>query len=132
MTFECKVGQEMAEFLSRYDPERDFLLSAVVTELVRASVAIDGSDPLLPLGLAHLRWFVVDAALRGQGVGKQLLSEAIEFARDAGFAGVYLTTFRGLEAAAALYATAGFRVVAEEVGESWGREVAEQRLEMRF
>ena len=132
ITFEAKVAREMAEFLARYDPARDVLLSAVVGERVVASVTIDGSDPLLPVGLAHLRWFVVDAALRGQGVGKRLLAEAVGFARKAGFAGIYLTTFRGLEAAAALYAAAGFRVVAEEMGESWGREVVEQRMEVWF
>ena len=61
-----------------------------------------------------------------------MLGEAVGFARDVEFAGIYLTTFRGLEEAAALYAGAGFRVVAEKVGESWGKAVVEQRLEVWF
>ena len=38
---------------------------------------------------------------------------ALGFARESGLASVYLTTFRGLDAAAALYARAGFTVTDE-------------------
>jgi hypothetical protein len=42
---------------------------------------------------------------------------------------VYLNTFKGLDAARALYDRAGFRLVAEATGSTWGREVTEQRFE---
>lgn len=130
--FECKVTREMAEFVARYDAARDLVLSVEGGGRVLASVTLDGSDPALTPGEAHLRWFIVDAGLAGQGIGKRLLDGAVTFARQAGFASVYLTTFRGLEAAARLYAAAGFKVVAETPGQTWGREVIEQRLVTRL
>jgi hypothetical protein len=42
---------------------------------------------------------------------------------------VYLNTFAGLDAARALYERAGFHLVDEIEGESWGRTMREQRFE---
>ena len=128
-SFEGQVAREMADFLARYDPTRDRIAWVRTEDRVLASITLDGSDPVLPPGMAHLRWFVADGATRGQGVGALLLRRAIDFARGAGFAKIYLTTFQGLHAASALYHAAGFRVVAEATGSSWGRTVLEQRLE---
>ena len=130
--FECKVAREMAEFLARYDAARDLVLSVPGGDRVLASVTLDGSDQALTSGEAHLRWFIVEASLAGQGVGKRLLGGALTFAREAGFASVYLTTFRGLDAAARLYSAAGFKIVAETPGQTWGREVVELRLVVAF
>ena len=132
VSFECKVAEEMAAFLTRHDPARDRIVSVLEDERIRASVTLDGSDPALAKGEAHLRWFVADEQVRGQGLGKRLLREALAFAQEAGFASVYLTTFRGLDAAAALYAAAGFRVIAEAEGGTWGRRVVEQTLRMNI
>ena len=40
---------------------------------------------------AHLRWFIVSDALRGTGVGRQLVDAAIACCRDRSYARVYLT-----------------------------------------
>ena len=42
---------------------------------------------------------------------------------------VYLWTFEGLHAARHLYDKAGFRLVRQQRGTQWGREVTEQRFE---
>ncbi len=42
------------------------------------SVAIDGED--LGNNEAHLRWFILDDACRGTGIGRQLLACAMQFA----------------------------------------------------
>jgi len=128
--FECKVAREMADFLSRYDPTKDLMASLRPSGRVLASITLDGSDPTLAAGAAHLRWLIVDESLRGRGIGKQLLNEAVTFARHARFKSIYLTTFRGLDAAAALYAAAGFRVVEAFTGQTWGRPVIEQKFRM--
>jgi GNAT superfamily N-acetyltransferase len=130
--FEAKIASEAALFLGRYDPRVDLLTSFGAAERVVGSVTIDGSDPQRPDDLAHLRWFILDDAARGHGLGRRLIGRALEFARGTGRAGVYLWTFAGLQAARHLYDEAGFRLVEELSGDTWGTRVTEQRFELRF
>ena len=51
------------------------------------------------------------------------------FLQDAALDPVWLTSFRGLDAARALYERHGFRLVCEEPATSWGTPVLEQRFE---
>lgn len=53
---------------------------------------------------------VVDEQVRGRGVGKALVSRAIEIARDAGASGVSLTSNPQREAANRLYRSLGFEL----------------------
>jgi GNAT superfamily N-acetyltransferase len=127
--FEAKVARELGEFLGRLDPGRD-LFRAVVADggAVLGSIALDGGEAGLPAGTAHLRWFILDAALRGSGLGRRLLAETLDHARAAGLARVYLWTLAGLPAAERLYAEAGFALEEEVTGQQWGRPVTERRL----
>jgi len=77
---------------------------------------------------AHLRWFILDEAVRGQGLGRLLLAEALAHCDAQGVETVHLWTFSGLDAARHLYESTGFRLVEERPGTQWGREVAEQRF----
>ncbi len=79
---------------------------------------------------AQLRWFLVDPAARGLGLGKRLLREALAFCRDCGYSTVVLWTERSLEAAAHLYRGAGFRKVEERPGRLWGADVVEEKYEL--
>ena len=82
--------------------------------------------------LAHLRWFIVDEAFAGEGLGGQLIEAATSHARSNGFAGAYLTTFAGLEAARKLYERSGFQLVTETPVDQWSGGVLEQRFELHF
>jgi ribosomal protein S18 acetylase RimI-like enzyme len=73
-------------------------------------------------GTAVLRWFVLDPALRGRGLGRRLIAELMEEVRAAGFDRVRLETFSDLTAAARIYREHGFRVTESETGPRWGRE----------
>jgi GNAT superfamily N-acetyltransferase len=130
--FEAKLATGVAAFVGRYDPRVDLLLSAVRADRAIGSVTIDGSDPERPDDLAHLRWFIVDDGVRFKGLGRRLIDRALSFARGSGRAGVYLWTFAGLDAARRLYDDAGFRLVHEAEGATWGTRVTEQRFELRF
>jgi RimJ/RimL family protein N-acetyltransferase len=132
VSFEDKVAREMGGFLCRYDPLKDLVLWTGEPNRVLGSITLDGSDPELPNGWAHLRWFILDESLAGRGLGKVMIDRVVAFARDAGYHTIYLTTFDGLHAAMALYRRAGFQVVKEQEGETWGRAVLEQRLELTF
>jgi GNAT superfamily N-acetyltransferase len=126
--FEAKVARELGEFLLRLDPARDLFRCAVAEGRVLGSIALDcGEDP----ASAHLRWFILDPALRGQGLGRRWLGEAISQARRIGLPEIHLWTLAGLDAAATLYDAAGFVLDREITAQQWGRSVPERRLVLR-
>lgn len=127
--FEAKVARELSAFLLRYDPGRDRIVRAEAEGgRFLGSLTVDGSDPALAAGVAHLRWFIVADGTRGRGVGDALLRAGLGFLAEAGFRSCYLTTFAGLDAARRLYERAGFVLAGETEAESWGSRVAEQRF----
>lgn len=123
--FEATLARGLAEFSGRMDRPRNRFWRATQECRIVGTIAIDGED--LGPGLAHLRWFMVDDQVRGGGVGKKLLSAALDFCDRGGFAATHLWTFRGLEAARHLYETHGFVLAEERPGRQWGKEVMEQR-----
>lgn len=127
LAFEAKVARELAAFCQRLDPRTDGLWLALQGDAVHGAVVIDGSAG--PTAGAHLRWFILSDALRGQGVGHLLLAQAMGFCRSAGHARVHLWTFDGLHAARHLYEKHGFRLVQQQRGAQWGRMVDEQRFD---
>ncbi|MCA9966233.1 MAG: GNAT family N-acetyltransferase [Anaerolineales bacterium] len=126
--FEAKVAGELAEFIGRYDPQRDGFWTATVNGRVEGSITIDGIHAAHEG--AHLRWFILSDALRGQGVGTRLLDAAVAFCRHNSYSRIYLWTFAGLHAARHLYEKAGFTLVEQHRGAQWGVEVTEQRFEL--
>ena len=126
--FEAKVAREIAAFAARYNGARDCIFSADGDGQFLGSLTIDGHDPDSAGNEAHLRWFIVSDAARGQGIGKMLMKDAMQFVRAKGFQSIWLTTFVGLDSARRLYDAAGFVLRDQCAGQSWGREVIEQRF----
>lgn len=122
--FEKRVATELATFAASLPADGRALWLCVDQGRTLASVAIDG-DPVA--GVAHLRWFIVDDALRGTGVGRQMLAQAMRFV-DEHYRQTYLWTFKGLDAARHLYESFGFVLTSEEEGDQWGTKVTEQRF----
>jgi GNAT superfamily N-acetyltransferase len=60
-----------------------------------------------------------------------LLETAIGFCDAKGYAEIHLWTFRGLDAARALYESIGFVLAEEWVGTQWGMDLPEQRFVRR-
>jgi DNA-binding MarR family transcriptional regulator/GNAT superfamily N-acetyltransferase len=102
--FEHKVGSELGAFAQLLPTAGKQLWTHVEQGRILASIVIDG-DPAN--GVAHLRWFIVDDSLRGAGVGRRLLEQAMAFVDAHGFE-CYLWTFQGLDAARHLYLAADF------------------------
>ncbi|HZT82594.1 MAG TPA: GNAT family N-acetyltransferase [Gemmataceae bacterium] len=121
-TFEAYVAGPLAEFVRRRSP-RDRLWIAERAGRLAGSVAIVGASE----AEAQLRWFLVDPAARGLGLGRRLLREAVAFSRDAGYRSIFLWTVSALAAAAHLYRAAGFRKVEERPGSLGGVEVVEEK-----
>ena len=68
---------------------------------------------------AQLRWFGVDMDVQGQGLGNKLLTEAIHFCREKGYAHLFLGTLDILKPARHLYAKFGFHLVESELYNEW-------------
>jgi GNAT superfamily N-acetyltransferase len=126
--FESKVAIELSEFLRRFDEARDGFWVASIEEKIVGSIAIDGVHG--DSKGAHLRWFIVAPEIQGQGIGKMLIKETVEFCRKKEFGRIYLWTFAGLDPARHLYEKFGFRLCEEHEGNQWGRTVTEQRFEL--
>lgn len=58
----------------------------------------------------------VEPDARGLGLGKKLVQQCLDFAREKGYAEVVLSTQSILEPARMLYKKAGFRLAREEDG----------------
>lgn len=127
--FEAYVAESLGEFGKRYDPARDRLWCVELNGRLVGCVGILGREG----GAAQLRWFLVHADARGHGLGSRLLDEALAFCRARGYRSVYLWTVTGLDAAARLYASAGFRLTEQTAfTDLWGVHLAEQRYDVEL
>lgn len=115
--FEAEVAEELGAFARNFRSGHDGLwLAGVETGGIAGGVAIQALEP----GQARLRWFILDEAWRGRGIGDNLLRTALDFCREAGHRRVTLHTFKGLDAAQALYRRHGFTLEYEREGAPWG------------
>jgi ribosomal protein S18 acetylase RimI-like enzyme len=128
-TFEAHVAASVAEAGKRGFPRPSEGLWIVESNGRHAgSVAFtDEGD-----GIATLRWFVLDRELRGRGLGRRLIGEVIDEARDAGFEALQLETFSDLSAAAHLYRSHGFELLSADTRPRWGRPITYHRYELSF
>jgi len=122
--FEARVATTLADVTARLDQPGTQIWRAMLGDALVGSVAIDGQS--LEPGIAHLRTFIVDARVQGQGVGHRLLDEALRFCDAHGFRETRLWTVQGLDAARHLYERAGFRLQSETQGTHWGKTMIEQ------
>lgn len=123
--FEAKVATELSEFIGRFDEQKDGFWTACSDKRVQGSIAIDGIKA--DSQGAHLRWYIVSNMLCGQGIGRQLISIAMQFCREQQYKRVFLWTFKGLDPARHLYEKNGFELVHEQQGSQWGTTVTEQK-----
>jgi len=125
-TFEGYVADSLAKFALSYDARKDRLWIAEMGSQIVGCIGIVGRSDLE----AQLRWFLVHPTYRGQGLGHNLLNEAIRFCREHRFKSVFLWTVSVLEAATHLYQSAGFRKTEEKTHLIWGHTITEERYDM--
>jgi len=83
-------------------------------------------------GMGRLRWLLLHPDLRGKGAGRKLVETSLDYARERGFPGVFLTTIAGLDVAHQIYRHAGFELTGSEPMSKWGIETEELRFDVKF
>lgn len=74
-------------------------------------------------GTAQLRMLYVEPEARGQGLGAQLVAQAVDFGRRSGYARMRLWTQSVLVSARRIYAAAGFKLVESSPHRSFGKDL---------
>lgn len=128
-TLEAMIAQKQCEFFRRFDPKRDRVWFVMGGELPAGALTIEGPRPEEGEEAARLRFFILDPSLRGRGLGRRMLSEAMQFCRESGYRRVYLTTLPRLDAALHLYEECGFTLVSQASKAFHGSDHLEQVLE---
>jgi GNAT superfamily N-acetyltransferase len=92
---------------------------------LKGSIAITKIDE----DTTQLRWYFVDPALRGLGIGRELIVSALTFAKQRGYKKIILWTVDQLDRALSIYEKNGFSLTEEKKHTIWGRELNEQCYE---
>jgi GNAT superfamily N-acetyltransferase len=127
-SFETQVGRELSIFVSEFDEDRDGLWVATVEGKFTGAVAIDGHNASTEG--ARLRWFIVEPEFQNAGLGKKLISSAVEFCKKMQYPKIFLWTFEGLNAARRLYEGQNFRLSETHEVRQWGQQITEQKFEL--
>jgi N-acetylglutamate synthase-like GNAT family acetyltransferase len=125
-TFEAYVAHGLLQFVHNFNPYRDRIWLAEVNGIIIGSIAIVRTTK----DEAQLRWYLVHPEFRGQGLGKQLLGEALNFCRERKYSNVFLWTTSELAAAAHIYSQAGFKKTETKSHKVWGKNLSEERYDL--
>ena len=79
---------------------------------------------------AQLRWLLLNPEVRGQGLGRRLVEEGLDFCRKARYSSVFLWTVSTLPIATMLYQSMGFKKTEELTHELWGNIVTELKYDL--
>ena len=123
--FETYVASGLAEFYQQYDKQKD---RAWVCEY---EDKIIGFLLLMHRGeAAQLRYFILEPAYRGIGLGNKLMTLYIDFLKQKNYKSSFLLTTDELPASAHLYKKFGFTLTEEKRSNAFGKPVVQQRYEM--
>jgi GNAT superfamily N-acetyltransferase len=124
-TFEVYVAVPLAEFAqSKSSREKIWILEE--GDRIAGSVAIVKRTE----EEAQLRWLLLEPEIRGRGIGKWLVEEALDFSRISGYESIFLWTVEALYIAANLYRSVGFVQRERLTHEIWGSTVTEVKYEL--
>jgi GNAT superfamily N-acetyltransferase len=126
-SFEEYVSSALTKFANSQSTRERIWLVDCESKLAGSIAIVEASREL-----AQLRWLLLAPALRGRGIGKWLIGEAIRFSRACGYASLFLWTEQRLEQAARLYQAFGFQLVETKTHSLWGTIVSEQRYELKL
>jgi DNA-binding MarR family transcriptional regulator/GNAT superfamily N-acetyltransferase len=124
--FEGLCAQIVADFASKYDPNRECCWIAEMDGQNVGSVFLVSDSE----HVARLRLLLVDPMARGRGLGTRLTAECVRFARQAGYRSITLWTHSVLTAARHVYERAGFCLTSSEKRKSFGQDVVSEHWDL--
>ncbi|MDR7268529.1 DNA-binding MarR family transcriptional regulator/GNAT superfamily N-acetyltransferase [Pelomonas saccharophila] len=132
--FEALVARICADFVDQFQPGREacWIAARGVERLgcVMLVQARDEATGKVKPGVAKLRLLLLEPHARGLGLGKRLVRQCSDFAREAGYQRIVLWTQSALTSARAIYAAEGYRLVASEAVNSFGQDVISESWEL--
>ena len=126
--FESYVAGAFHRFWNQYDRDRDGIWICEDEGRIVGFLLLAHHDGLS----AQLRFFLLLPQYRNQGLGKKLMQLFVAFLHEKGYRHAFLWTAAGLDAAAALYRSAGFVLTAEKESEQFGKKLVEQRYDLHL
>ncbi len=126
-TFEAYVAGPLSEFAKSHTAREKIWLLERNGTLAGSVAIVEASTEA-----AQLRWLLLNPDLRGRGLGRMLMEEALRFCREHGYRSVFLWTEASLIAAGGLYKSFGFRLIEEKTHGFWGSTVTEQRYDLEL
>src|SRR5688572_30980936 len=115
--FEAYVAGGLQEFYENYDPNNDRVwICEHDGRMIGFLLLMHRQN-----NAAQLRYFYLESAYRGIGLGKKLMSLYMDFLMKCGYTSSYLWTTHELASAAALYTRHGFELSEEKASTSFGK-----------
>ena len=129
--FETLVTRDFGLLLDKYDAQRDQLIRAENSHVdIVGTLIVEASG--YEQDVARIRFFVLASCAQGQGLGQAMLAQALDTCRQRGQTKLFLTTFKGLDAARTLYERAGFTLTQEFDDDDWGEGSQEIRYDLNL
>jgi DNA-binding MarR family transcriptional regulator/GNAT superfamily N-acetyltransferase len=126
--YEALVAKITAEFLEKFDLARERCWIAEHGGRRVGCIFAVAKDATT----AKLRLLLVEPDARGLGVGRLLVNECVNFAREKGYQKMVLWTQSTLTAARRIYAEVGFRRTAQESHHSFGHDLEGETWELEL
>jgi DNA-binding MarR family transcriptional regulator/predicted N-acetyltransferase YhbS len=124
--FEALVAQICADFISKYDPQKERCwIAEMQGEQVGSIFCVKASKDV-----AKLRLLLVVPKARGLGLGTRLVKECIRFAKRSGYKKLTLWTNDVLVAARKIYEKNGFKLVEKEHHHKFGTDLLGQNWDL--
>jgi N-acetylglutamate synthase-like GNAT family acetyltransferase len=126
-TFEAYVAGPLAEFAKAHNDRERIWMVEKDGQIAGSIAIVEASEQE-----AQLRWMLLSPDLRGFGLGRFLVEEALEFCKAQEYTRVFLWTVSLLTAATKLYQSVGFQLTEQKTNTIWGAELTEQRYDLEL
>jgi peptidyl-dipeptidase Dcp len=123
--FERYVLEGLLEFSRRYDPEKDRVwICEYQDRMVGFLMGLNRGKTV------QLRYFIIEPAFRGYGLGKRLMEQFLAFMQEQQFEHAYLWTTNEQDTAVSLYTRHGFVLTEEKNSNAFDKPLTERRYDL--